>query len=112
MTQVFVWLSSHTTTLGILGATIAFIWSVVQFIDQRRGESNERQFEAYHKLIKELVAPDSESGVMWIQRQAAVVFELRHFPRYYESKLELPLPRGLTAARATVHVNGLQRRRP
>ena len=57
---------------------------MIQFIDQRRRESNERQFEAYHKLIKELVSPDSDSGVMWIQRQAAVIFELRHFPRYYE----------------------------
>src|SRR5271166_3960736 len=54
MTQVLVWLSSHPTSWGILGAAIGFIWSVVQFIYQRRRESNERQFEAYHKLIKEI----------------------------------------------------------
>ena len=28
--------------------------------------------------------PDSADGVMWIDRQAAVAFKLRHFPRYYE----------------------------
>lgn len=30
------------------------------------------------------MAPDPESGVAWVDRQAAVAFELRHFPRYYE----------------------------
>src|ERR1022692_1463006 len=78
------WLSAHATSLAALGTAVAFVWSVWQYVDQRRRESNDRQFEAYHKLVKELVSPDPESKVLWIQRQAAVIFELRHFPRYFE----------------------------
>jgi hypothetical protein len=84
MLQSLTGVSAHAAALGIFGGAIAFIWSVTQFWLQRRRESDERQFEAYHKLVKELVSPDSAEGVMWIQRQAAVIFELRHFPRYYE----------------------------
>jgi hypothetical protein len=78
------WLSSNTAVLGILGAAIAFIWSTIQRVQQRKHEADEREFQAFHKLVKELVSPESESGVMWIDRQAVVPFELRHFPRYYE----------------------------
>src|SRR5579864_5218090 len=84
MTEGIAWISSHAAALGIVGAAVAFIWSVTQFWIQRRRESNEKQFEAYHRLVKELVSPEIDKGKMWIQRQAAVIFELRHFPRYYE----------------------------
>jgi hypothetical protein len=78
------WVLAHIATLSILAGAVPFIWSVAQFVILRRRESKERQFEAYHRLVKELVTPDSESGNMWIDRQAVVIFELRHFPRYYE----------------------------
>ena len=84
MTEFLSWFSARATSLVALGTAVAFVWSVWQYVDQRRRESNNRQFEAYHKLVKELVSPDPGSEVMWIQRQAAVIFELRHFPRYYE----------------------------
>lgn len=51
---------------------------------QRKAEAAERQFQAFHKLVKELVSPDPADGVTWIDRQSAVAFELRHFPLYYE----------------------------
>jgi len=78
------WLSSNTIGLSIIGAIIAFIWPVVQFVITRRRDLQFREFETYHRLIKELVSPDSQDKVTWIDRQAAVVFELRHFPRYFE----------------------------
>jgi hypothetical protein len=78
------WFGAHSAVLSAFGAAVVFIWGVVQFVLQRRRECSERQFETYHRLVKELVSPDSTAGQMWIDRQAAVVFELRHFPRYYE----------------------------
>ena len=83
MTQLLAWLSSNAG-LGILGAALAFIVSTIMQVLQRRAEAREREFQAFHKLVKELVSPDSADGMMRLDRQAAVVFELRHFPRYYE----------------------------
>ncbi len=84
MIKFLAWLLAHTAALSAFGAAIAFVWTIAQFLLQRRRESRERQFETYHRLVKELVSPDSATGNMWTDRQAAVVFELRHFPRYYE----------------------------
>src|SRR5271157_1530981 len=67
-----------------MGAAVAFIWSTTQQIVQRRAEARERQFQAFHRLVAELVAPDPAHGVTWIDRQAAIIFELRHFKLYYE----------------------------
>ena len=72
------WLGSNLTGLSIIGAVISFIWSFIQFIDTRRRDLQFREFETYHRLIKELVGGER------IDHQAATVFELRHFPRYYE----------------------------
>lgn len=84
MAQVIGWLSSNAAGLGILGAAIAFAWSTIQQITQRKSESRERDFQAFHRLVKDLVSPEATGGVMHLDRQAAVVFELRHFPRYYD----------------------------
>jgi hypothetical protein len=78
------WLTSNATALAIILAALTFVWPVVQFIVVRRKEQRTHEFEAFHRLIKELVAPDSDTKSVWIDRQIAAVFELRHFPRYYE----------------------------
>lgn len=83
MAQLFAWLSSNAG-LGILGAAIAFIVSTILQMKQRNAEADERQFQAFHKIVESLVSPDPKGGLFYIDRQAAVVFELRHFPRYYD----------------------------
>jgi hypothetical protein len=84
MTQLVGWLASHGAGLSIVGAAVAFMVSTTQQIIQRRSDARERAFQAFHKLVKDLVSPDPTDGKAWIDRQAAVVFELRHFPLYYE----------------------------
>jgi hypothetical protein len=82
------WLSTHTVGLSgavsALGASIAFMWSAIQLVLVRRKDQQAREFDTFHRLVKELVAPDEKTGTTWLDRQIAVVFELRHFQRYYE----------------------------
>jgi len=75
---------NYTAIIGIVASIITFIWTVYQYIDTKKREQNLREFENYHKLIKELVQPeDLEKEVMYIDRQTAIIYELRHFKRYY-----------------------------
>jgi len=83
LTDILFLLSSHAAELGIFGAAVAFIWSVWQFFDVRRREFRNQEFETYHRLIKELVQPEKDAGI-YLDRQVAIVFELRHFKRYRE----------------------------
>lgn len=80
-------ISANAVALSMIGAAIAFVWSVVQFVLVRLRDEEHREFEIYHRLIKELVAPDPESKVTWIDRQTAILFELRRFKRYHELTL-------------------------
>jgi hypothetical protein len=67
-----------------LGAAVAFIWSTAQQMAQRKADAAERQFQTFHKIVEKVVSPERTDGLVYIDRQAAVVFELRHFPRYYD----------------------------
>lgn len=62
---------------------MTWIVSTVLQIAQRKVEAEERQFHAFHKIVERVVSPERNEGLVYIDRQAAVVFELRHFPRCY-----------------------------
>jgi hypothetical protein len=80
--ELVAWLSSNAAALSISGAAIAFIVSTALQVFQRRAEAAEKQFQAYHELLERLVSRGRDG--MYVDRQAAIVFELRHFPRYYD----------------------------
>ncbi len=75
--------SSNAVILSGVGVAVAFVWSICRYAIDRHSEHKSRQFEVYHRLVKELVTPDPSTGLQ-VDRQAAVVFELRHFPTYFE----------------------------
>jgi hypothetical protein len=70
--------------ISALGAAGAFVWSNIDLVLARRREREAREFEAFHKLLKELVSPDEKTAATRVDWQVAVVFELRNFERYYE----------------------------
>ncbi len=81
------WLESHAVGLGAfgaIGAAISFVCSFWQFMDVRRREQRAREFEVFHRLIKDIVSPEDNNGPTWVDRQIAAVFELRHLTRYHE----------------------------
>ena len=69
--------------LSALGAAVAFIFGVYKFQAERKASHFWKEFEAYHKLVKELVEPPSENGAMYVDRQTAAMYELRFYSRYY-----------------------------
>lgn len=73
--------SASTFAIVISGGTL--IWQLIQFFVSRSSDAKNRQFEAYHRLIRELVQPTDGPATM-IDRQIAVVFELRRFKFYGE----------------------------
>jgi hypothetical protein len=62
---------------------LPFIWSVVQFFLVRARDARHREFEGYHKLVRELLQPEQGASGPYLDRQAAVVYELRHYKRYF-----------------------------
>lgn len=83
--SIWDWIRSNHEALGVVVALIAAVgaaaWTLIQFITAKQAEAKRLRFETYHRLIKELVAPD-DAGKTYADRQIAVVFELRNFPSY------------------------------
>lgn len=86
MTEVFTKINV-TVLIGVIGGIITFGWSIIQYLDTRKREQNIKEFEHFHKLLKELVQPEDDKGTMFVDRQTAIIFELRHFKRYYSYSL-------------------------
>ncbi len=75
------WIDAHQPAIAMVLAAGSLFWQSVQFIVTHNNDAKNRQFEAYHRLIKELVQP-SEDGKTYVDRQCAAVFELVRFKQY------------------------------
>lgn len=69
--------------LYVLGVTIAFLFSIYKYYINRKTQLYWKEFEIYHKLLKDLLQPEVENGTMYQDRQVAIIFELKNFKRYY-----------------------------
>ena len=81
------WIATNTGPLTLVATVLPVVWAVVQYIQARRAEAKRVRFETYHRLVKELV--DHSDARPMIDRQMAVVFELRGFPHYYPVSLRI-----------------------
>jgi hypothetical protein len=78
--MLFDWITKYAGALALIGTAV---WTVWQYATGKRAETKKHQFEAFHNLVKQLVEGDGPNVPSRIDRQIAVIFELRHFPRYY-----------------------------
>lgn len=81
----------YGTQISAIGASIAFIFSVYKFQAERKASHFWKEFETYHKLIKELVQPPSETEGLYIDRQTTIIYELRFYKRYFPHSLRMLL---------------------
>lgn len=89
MEQLFELIKNYGSQLSAVGAAIAFIFAVYKFQVDRAASHFWKEFEAYHKLVKELVEPPSENAAMFVDRQTAVIYELRFYKRYYPHSVRM-----------------------
>jgi hypothetical protein len=77
----FSWLNTNATALGIIGTVIAAVVQARQYVLVRKSEDRRHTFDAYHKLIDELVGSQEKNPAL--DRQIAIVYEIRNFKDYY-----------------------------
>lgn len=72
---------NYNILISVAVGIATFLWTVYQYIDTKKREQDLKEFENFHRLIKELVQPENDN--LYVDRQTAILFELRHFKRYY-----------------------------
>lgn len=60
----------------------SFLWVIYSYFDNKSKELNQKEFDNYHTLLKELVEPP-QNGVSYVDRQCAIIYEFKNFKRYY-----------------------------
>lgn len=83
MVALLEFIKIYGSQISAFGAMLAFIFGVYKFQTDRRTTLFWKEFEVYHSLVKELVEPPSKEGALYVDRQAAIIFEMRNFKRYY-----------------------------
>ena len=73
-------LEAYPVITTIVIALIPALWAFFKFKEYLR----DKRFTVYHQLIKELVEPEEPGIPLKLDRQIAIVYELRNFPEYYE----------------------------
>jgi len=73
--------SNFWAIMGILLTYFSLIVPIIKYLRSRRFEFRQNTFHNYHEILKSLV--QKTDGGLSIDRQVAVIFELRNFPDYY-----------------------------
>lgn len=80
ITTALNYLNVYVGAITAVSAIVAGLWAVIKF----RQFLKDKRFDTYHTLIQELVDeqlhPDRK---IKLDRQIAIVYELRNFPAYY-----------------------------
>lgn len=80
---VWKWLNDNGSGLAVLIAIAPILWVTYRYLSLKRLELHQRRFEIYHDLIKRLVERESPDAPKMLDRQTAVVYELKNFKEYY-----------------------------
>ncbi len=76
-------LNTNAAGIAIIVSLIAGVIKFIQFVNIKKRESKQKDFENYHKLVERLVVDrTSEDGRPFIDIQIATIYELENFPRY------------------------------
>jgi hypothetical protein len=72
-----------------IGAAIAFLTGLYQWVDARRRDMEQKRFEQFHRAF-EWVAGRTAGGQSLVDtQQAMAIYELTHFPEYKDISLPI-----------------------
>lgn len=86
---IWKWLNENAGALGVALVIAPLAWTTYTYLSIKKAEHKERRFLAYHKLIQQLVEREEPNQPMRLDRQIAVIFELRNFKEYFPVTLRI-----------------------
>ena len=87
--QIWKWLNDNAGALSIVLVIVPLAWSAYTYLSIKKADQKERRFLAYHRLIQQLVEREDPNQPMRLDRQIAVIFELRNFKEYFPVTLRI-----------------------
>jgi hypothetical protein len=77
------WLMENIEKIAALMSLVVILWAAIQYVLIKIAEAKKANFKAYHNIIKSLVEREDEDRPMRLDRQIALIYELRNFRKYF-----------------------------
>ena len=82
------WIDTNNGTLAFFLGVLTAACGLYHYISIKRSEERARRFASYHDLVDALNG-NEKGDAPFIDRQIAVVYEMRNFPEYYPVTLRI-----------------------
>ena len=82
-------MNAYLPYLTALGAVIAFLFSVYQYVGTMRVSEKNKRFEQFHRVFEWVGGRSVEGGPLVDTQQAMAVYELSEFPEYKDISLPI-----------------------
>lgn len=89
MDALLTFASQNLPVLTALAGVVAAALAALRYFMERSRDARWKEFETYHKMVKDLVEPEVRDGDMRIDRQCALIYEFRFFRRYFPQTLRM-----------------------
>ncbi|MFA5424328.1 MAG: hypothetical protein WC374_10785 [Phycisphaerae bacterium] len=89
MLKLWTWINDNAGAISLIAIVIPLAYSIFRYFQLKRREMRAERFKTYHNLIKQLVEREETDKPKMLDRQLAVIFELRRFHEYFEPSLRI-----------------------
>jgi hypothetical protein len=89
MDAFFVFVSTNLAVLTALAGVLTAMMAALRYFMERAKDARWKEFDTYHKMVKDFVQAEDKDSAMMIDRQCALIYEFRFFRRYYPQTLRM-----------------------
>ena len=72
----------YVSLITLCGTAISFIIGLIKWIDQRNREQEQKQFEAFHKMVCIASGVDETGKTVKMVQQIAAIYQLQAYKKY------------------------------
>ncbi|HEX9390319.1 MAG TPA: hypothetical protein VF928_03290 [Usitatibacteraceae bacterium] len=72
----------YISLITLCGAAISFVVGLIKWIDQRNREQEQKQYEAFHKMVCLAAGVDESGKTIKMVQQVAAIYQLQLYKRY------------------------------
>jgi len=72
----------YISLITLCGTAISFVVGLAKWIDQRNREQEQKQFEAFHKMVCVAAGVDDTGKTVKMVQQIAAIYQLQAYKKY------------------------------
>ena len=73
---------TKVTQVMLSGAALSFVIGLLKWIDERRREREERQYQSFHKMVCLASGTDEAGRIIKMPQQLAAIYQLQRYRQY------------------------------